>query len=200
MSTPDADDARRGGTAEHTPGTETSVSGASGAPGHGGQPYGGQGYGSQGYSSQGHGGQGYGQPGYGAQGYGAQGYGSQGYGSQGYGQPGHEAQGYGAGYGAPAYGGQGGYGPVPGYPPPAPWGRPTNTLAIVSLVLAFVFPPAALITGVMARKQIRRTGEEGDGMALAGVIIGGVVTAIFVLFFLFFVIALASVGGAAGSY
>ena len=138
--------------------------------------------------------------GQGARGQGARGQGAQGYGAQGYGAPGYGAPGYPAGYGGQGYGGQGGYGPVPGYPPPAPWGRPTNTLAIVSLVLAFVFPPAALITGVMARKQIRRTGEEGDGMALAGVIIGGVVTAIFVLFFLFFVIALASVGGAAGSY
>ena len=191
MSSSDADDARRGGTAEHTPGTETSVSGASGAPGHGGQPYGGQGYGSQGGY-----GQGYGQPGYGAQGYGAQGYGSQSYGSQGYGQPGHEAQGYGAGYGAPAYGGQGGYGPVPGYPPPSPWGRPTNTLAIVSLVLAFVFPPAALITGIIARKQIRRTGEDGDGLALAGIIVGGIFTALFV----FMLVGLIAAFSAATSY
>jgi Domain of unknown function (DUF4190) len=68
--------------------------------------------------------------------------------------------------------------------PPQPgayaYGRPTNTLAIVSLVLGigcYVILPvigaiAAVITGHMARGQIRQTGEGGGGMALAGLILG----------------------------
>ena len=127
----------------------------------------------------------------GQQEYGTQpGYGPQ----QGYGPP----PGYGPplGYGdQPAYGGQAGYG-APGYGPPPGYGypRPTNTLAILSLVMAFVFSPVGLVLGIVARRQIRQTGEQGDGLALAGIIIGGIATALAVLAFVFFFVALASVG------
>src|SRR3712207_3602812 len=102
------------------------------------------------------------------------------------GQPGYGVPGYGPppGYGAP------GYGPPPGYGYP----RPTNTLAILALVMAFVFSPVGLVLGIVARRQIRETGEQGDGLALAGIIVGGLGTALAVLAFLFFFIALASVG------
>jgi len=33
---------------------------------------------------------------------------------------------------------------------------------------------AAVITGLMARQQIRQRGQSGDGLALAGLIIGGI--------------------------
>jgi hypothetical protein len=94
----------------------------------------------------------------------------------GYGPP----QGYAPpqGYGPPVYP-QAGYG-APGYPPPS-WGRPTNTMAILALVLAFVFPPAGLILGIVARRQIRQTGEDGDGLALAGIIAGGIITGFYLL-------------------
>jgi hypothetical protein len=62
----------------------------------------------------------------------------------------------------------------------------TNTLAVVSLVagigsfFAHIIPGIggftvaliAVITGYMARNQIRQTGEQGMGMATAGMIIG----------------------------
>src|SRR5918993_84354 len=91
-------------------------------------------------------------------------------------------------------------GPPPGYPPPGygPPGyppvyvRPTNTMAILALVMAFVFAPAGLILGIVARKQIRETGEDGDGLALAGIIVGGIVTAIFVFFIVLWIIAFAA--------
>jgi len=98
-----------------------------------------------------------------------------------------------AGHAQPAYG-QPGYA-ARGYPPPA-YGRPTNTMAILALVLAFVFAPAGLILGIIARKQIRQTGEEGSGLALAGIIVGGIATALFVLMFIFMIVAFA----AASSY
>lgn len=123
---------------------------------------------------------------------GQQGYGQQGYGQQGYGQPAGQAD-YGQQpYGQPAYGQQmPGYGPPAGHAPPPQFGRPTNTMAILALVMAFVFAPAGLILGILARKQIARTGEEGDGLALAGIIVGGLITAFFVLMIIFMVIAFA---------
>ncbi|TFV68220.1 UNVERIFIED_ORG: DUF4190 domain-containing protein [Bacillus sp. AZ43] len=95
-----------------------------------------------------------------------------------------------AGYPPPGYPPPG-YGPPPGYPPPGypVYGRPTNTLAILALVMAFVFAPAGLVLGIVARRQIRQTGEDGDGLALAGIIVGGIVTALFVFFIVFWIIA-----------
>ncbi|GAA5167077.1 hypothetical protein GCM10023321_59210 [Pseudonocardia eucalypti] len=56
-------------------------------------------------------------------------------------------------------------------------------LAIVSLVLIFVFWPAGIVCGMLARKQIRERDERGAGLALAGVIINGVLTVFAVLVF-----------------
>lgn len=86
------------------------------------------------------------------------------------------------------------YYPPSGYPyPPPP--RGTNTMAILALVFAFVFAPAAIVLGHIARKQIKQTGEEGDGLALAGLIMGYVFTGLTVLFcvgYLVFVIIFAA--------
>lgn len=76
-----------------------------------------------------------------------------------------------------------------GYPQPYPYRRPTNSLAILSLVLAFVFAPAGLITGIIARRQIKQTHEDGDGLALAGIIVGGITTAFFVLMIVIWLVA-----------
>jgi hypothetical protein len=65
--------------------------------------------------------------------------------------------------------------PHPAPVPAMPWRQPLNTLAVTSLVCAFIpgIPWfAAVITGLIARRQIRETGERGDGMAAAGIIIG----------------------------
>ena len=106
-------------------------------------------------------------------------YGQPGYTQPGYTQPGYAQPGYPQPYGNYAY-------------PPA---RPNNSLALVSLlcgiggvtILPFVASIVAVITGHMARKQIRETGEGGDGMAVAGLILGWIMiagAAAFVLFFL----------------
>ena len=111
-------------------------------------------------------------------------YGQPGYAQPGYAQPAYAQQGYAQpGYAPPGY-------PPPGYPPV--YVRPTNTMAILALVMAFVFAPAGLILGIVARKQIRETGEDGDGLALAGIIVGGIVTAIFVFFIVLWIIAFAA--------
>lgn len=58
----------------------------------------------------------------------------------------------------------------PAYPPVE---RPTNGLAIGSLVLAILgFSIPAVILGHLARSRIRETGERGDGLAVAGLVLG----------------------------
>jgi hypothetical protein len=91
---------------------------------------------------------------------------------------------------------------VPMAPPPgsmvAASGQ-TNTLAVVSLVTAIVAPfghftgiggltltIVSIVTGHMARRQIRSTGERGDGFALAGLIISYVHLALTALLLIFF--------------
>src|SRR5690349_6671557 len=85
------------------------------------------------------------------------------------------------------------YGPPPpgyGYPRPYPvYGPPTNPMAIAALVCALTIAPVGLGLGIAARKQIRRTGEQGDGLALAGIIIGGIVTGIWVLLIVVLIIS-----------
>jgi hypothetical protein len=101
-----------------------------------------------------------------------------------------------AGYGPPGYPPPG-Y-TTPGYPPSGFYRPPTNTLAVLALVFAFVIAPAGIVLGVMARKQIRQTGEEGDGLALAGIIVGSIVTGIWALIVVFWIIAFASITGSFG--
>jgi len=64
-------------------------------------------------------------------------------------------------------------------------GPGTNSLAIASLICSLaglivgISAPVGAILGHMARKQIRTSGEQGDGMALAGIIVGWSLTGIF---------------------
>jgi hypothetical protein len=79
-------------------------------------------------------------------------------------------------YGQQPFGQQNFYAPSQGYamPPVAPW----NVMAIVGFVLCFVFAPAGLVISIVALVQIRKSHERGNGLALAGTIVGGVFTAI----------------------
>jgi hypothetical protein len=116
--------------------------------------------------------------------------------------PQYAVPGYGPAAGHPpsAYGPLSAYGPPPGYGPPPRYGhatyqRPTNTLAILALVMAFVFAPAGLVLGIVARRQIRQTGEEGDGLALAGIIVGAIACALVVLVIVLWFVAVAALAG-----
>lgn len=86
------------------------------------------------------------------------------------------------------------YGPAPyGYAPP----RGTNALAIASLVTSLVWvcgisSIAAVILGHVARGQIKRSGEQGEGLALAGLVIGYLGIAAVVVYFGFFAVVLAT--------
>ena len=72
---------------------------------------------------------------------------------------------------------------------------PTNTLAIIALVASifgimssfFLAGIAGIVMGHMARKQIRQSGERGDGMAVAALWVGYIGTALWVLFWVVYV-------------
>lgn len=99
---------------------------------------------------------------------------------------------YGQQYGAPPpYAQQPGYGPG-GYGP-----TKTSPLAIVSLVLGilgiccsslFVVGIAAVVTGFLGRKQVKESqgAVKGGGMALAGMILGGVAILLGLLYWVLF--------------
>lgn len=181
--------------------------------GYGQQPPSGAGYGgqpSEGYGQQQPSGGGYGQGGYGEQppGYSQEqplGYGQQPPSAGGYGQQppsygGYAQQGYGQGYGQ-AYG-QPGY----GYAPP----RSTNGMAVASLVLGIiglVFCGLTSIPGVIlghiALNRIKKTGEEGSGMAIGGLVTSYITVVIWVLCWFIFggmLLSVLTFGAAASSY
>jgi Domain of unknown function (DUF4190) len=83
----------------------------------------------------------------------------------------------GAGFppGAPGY---------PGYPAPP---RRTNGLAVAAIICSIggfftgISAPVGAVLGHMATKQIAQTGEEGEGLAKAAIIIGWAITGLIVL-------------------
>lgn len=76
---------------------------------------------------------------------------------------------------------------------------PTNGFSIASLVCGCFFfiygIPAilALIFGYIARRQIKERGEKGDGMAIAGIVLGWVGVAYIVVIIIVFVVAASTV-------
>ena len=98
----------------------------------------------------------------------------------------------------PPQGGPAPYGqPAPYGYPVAPVAAPTNTMAIVALVGSFFVPLVGIICGHMALGQIKRTGEQGRGLAMAGLIIGYIYTAFIVLYLVFMIIMFVVFGGVA---
>ena len=116
--------------------------------------------------------------------------------------------------------------PPPPPPPPAPPGYSyaptippatgaapvgsvarTNGFAIASLVLGCVGiftcglgSVLAVIFGFIARNQIRQRGEQGNGMALAGIILGFVFLALFVIYVIVVAITASGDGGMNQNY
>jgi Domain of unknown function (DUF4190) len=106
-----------------------------------------------------------------------------------YGYPPPAPEGYGS-YPPPAPGGYG------SYPPPAPvgygYGPPpsagTNGMAIASLVCSLlgiccgVGAFLGIIFGIIALGQVKQSGQEGRGLAIAGIAVGGVIVAAGIIF------------------
>ncbi|EID11021.1 peptidylprolyl isomerase [Mycolicibacterium phlei] len=101
--------------------------------------------------------------------------------------------------------------PYPPYPPPypPPYGypaaypagpRPTNTFAVISMVFAFLFAPLGILFGHLSLSQIKKTGEEGRGLAIAGLVISYLVTVAMVLLITVTVVLLVAVARDMDSY
>ncbi len=91
-------------------------------------------------------------------------------------------------YRPPRSGGYGAY----GYPPPVDSAPRTNALAIASLVASIaglltcgIGDILGLIFGVVALRQVKRTGEGGRGLAIAGIVISALIFAFLVAAFIF---------------
>lgn len=97
--------------------------------------------------------------------------------------------------------------PPPGqgyYPPPAP--PQTNGKSIVALVLgilAIVVPYVGFVLGIIAIvfaklsfTEIRQRGEQGRGLAVAGLVCGIIGTALYAIIIAILVIAFIAVAGA----
>jgi hypothetical protein len=105
----------------------------------------------------------------------------------------------GAGYGSPA-----GAASAPASPQtvPAPLPPRTNVLGVITLVLGILgFGVVPIVTGHIALSQIKRTGEEGRGLTLAGLILGYVTAAgwLAVVLFWIAVAGFATFGAVVGS-
>ena len=55
-----------------------------------------------------------------------------------------------------------------------PASQKTNTLALVGFILSFFVPIVGLILSIIGKKQIKETGEGGNGLATAGIIISAI--------------------------
>lgn len=90
----------------------------------------------------------------------------------------------------PPQGQQPHWGEQPPYTPQPPYGQygppqqsgNTNVLAILALVFAFVFAPAGIVLGHLAKRQLRQTHEQGEQLARWGLILSYVFTGLYLLF------------------
>ncbi|WP_298805780.1 DUF4190 domain-containing protein [uncultured Pseudokineococcus sp.] len=103
-------------------------------------------------------------------------------------------------YGQPTYGQPAPYGqaePYGGRPSPTSTAA-TNSKAIVAICLGFAAPLVGLVFGVLALREIKRTGEGGKGFAITGVVLGALLLLVVLAYvgvIVAFVVSLASSGG-----
>lgn len=106
---------------------------------------------------------------------------------------------------------------APGYPPPYPgydpydpyrYGKPpgTNGKAIAALITAIgglllcgLPSIAGIVLGLIAMRETKRTGQDGYGLALAGLIVGCLVVALGI-FYVLFIIVIAASSSSYGTY
>lgn len=79
---------------------------------------------------------------------------------------------------------------------------PTNTLAIITIIAAFVFPLAGIITGHISLKQLKTSGESGHALAKWGLILSYIFVGLAILGFIIWLIVVASLlaAGAGAGY
>jgi hypothetical protein len=72
-------------------------------------------------------------------------------------------------------------------------------MAILSLVFAFVFAPLGIVFGHIAKRQIQERNEDGGGLATAGLVLGYIFTALWLVGCAFYVIAIVFVASHSGT-
>lgn len=95
-----------------------------------------------------------------------------------------------------------------GQPQQQPYGYqtspPQNSMALTAMILALVgiataiTAPIGAILGHVAMKQIRETGESGEGMAKTGIIVGWIITGIYALCCVGYLVFIVGMIGSAG--
>lgn len=95
--------------------------------------------------------------------------------------------------------------PPPAYTPPKTNGK--SIVALVLGILAVSLPYIGFLIGIVAivfaslsLKEIKRNGEQGRGMAIAGLVCGIVGTAIYAILLLIVLIAFVTIAGATSSF
>ncbi len=90
---------------------------------------------------------------------------------------------------------------APPYSPPgaAPYAQPTPTppgrvLSIVGLVLAVVAAPIGLVISIVAAVKLGKAGQP-KGLAIAGIIVGAIITIFWIIAIIFFVAVFANIFG-----
>jgi len=94
-------------------------------------------------------------------------------------------------YGAAAYA-------APGYTAVGASER-TNGIAILAIILGFVFPIGGIIAGAVALAQVKRTGEKGRGLAITGIVAGAIISVLTILAVIGLLIFSFTVGSKASS-
>jgi hypothetical protein len=75
-----------------------------------------------------------------------------------------------------------------------------NVLAIVGFILAFFINIAGLVVSIIALSQVKRTGERGRGLALAGIIISAISLVLSVVSVIVVIASAASMSGSTTGY
>lgn len=93
---------------------------------------------------------------------------------------------------------------APRYQTPAYGAQPTtmagtNAFAVVAVILCFLQPIAGIVFGHIALGQIKRGGDAGRGLALTGLIIGYVTTAMWIFFWIFYISVIGALLAGIGS-
>ena len=81
-------------------------------------------------------------------------------------------------------------------PQPSVPGSPcskTNTMAIFGLVLAFFIPILGLILSIVAKSQIKKTGEGGNGLATGGIVVSIIFMVLQIIAVIFYIFVIAAV-------
>ena len=75
-----------------------------------------------------------------------------------------------------------------------PW-EPVNELAIVGVITAVLFWPVGLFTSLVARREVRKSGERGEGLAVIGIVISALSGLLWSILFLALLVGATGIGG-----